>query len=313
MRIFGHEIAQITAGLEWLTANHFSPPENLKYASDKTLETMCKDIESNINLIKLLSQNAYMLVSIPKVEKTRFYAFTELLYKWGAMFRLAANRKNLIFEIQQTNSNDILRPQINADAKLLEQVVYNLVSNAIKYAYRGTKIHIDCKKTSSNPNSPHILTVTNYGPPIENEDRNKIYDLYYRSEKTQKQAQGLGVGVGLYIVKQIAEAHGGRLGHLCKKVSDVNVPLIYSYINRNFEGKDLDVVKKLESQLVTLKNKGIFDRISAFSYDKTTDSQYQNALQQLQTILKQFKVPKKELIGNILQPTYKVIFYVIIP
>ncbi|MBR4205353.1 MAG: HAMP domain-containing protein [Clostridia bacterium] len=96
-------------------------------------------------------------------------------------------------------------PEITADRGRIEQVVINILSNAIKYTPDGGKIDITlagrAKKTL-------ILTVRDNGIGIPKEDLSHLFERFYRVEKSRTQDAG-GTGLGLAIAKEIVEAHGG--------------------------------------------------------------------------------------------------------
>jgi two-component system sensor histidine kinase KdpD len=95
-------------------------------------------------------------------------------------------------------------PLVKADFILIEQVLINLLNNAMKYSSSGSKIFIDVKKGEKEIE----LIVSDNGPQIPVEDRERIFNKFYRSY-TQKETSG--TGLGLSICKGIIEAHGGSI------------------------------------------------------------------------------------------------------
>jgi len=95
-------------------------------------------------------------------------------------------------------------PIVLADETRMEQVVSNLVSNALKYALQG-KIKI----TGAVRPEQVIVCVSDEGPGIEAKDLPHIFDRFYRSTKAVKHTKG--AGLGLYLARAIVEAHGGRI------------------------------------------------------------------------------------------------------
>ena len=110
----------------------------------------------------------------------------------------------------QTNQHKIVTdfpdnfPIILADETRVEQVVINLVSNALKYAPKG-EIRIS---GSARPEQV-IVCVSDQGPGIEAQDMPHIFDRFYRSNQAVKHTKG--AGLGLYLARAIVEAHGGRI------------------------------------------------------------------------------------------------------
>jgi len=95
-------------------------------------------------------------------------------------------------------------PVILADETRIEQVIINLVSNALKYAPKG-----EIKITGLVRPEQVIICVSDQGPGIEAKDLPHIFDRFYRSTKAVKHTKG--AGLGLYLARAIVEAHGGRI------------------------------------------------------------------------------------------------------
>jgi len=96
-------------------------------------------------------------------------------------------------------------PLLCVDAVLLEQVFFNLIDNACKYAPAGTVVKVWALKTPE-----HVaIEVADQGPGIPQEDRDKVFDMFYRVGQTDTQAAG--TGLGLAICRGIVEAHGGSI------------------------------------------------------------------------------------------------------
>ena len=95
-------------------------------------------------------------------------------------------------------------PVILADETRIEQVILNLVSNALKYASNG-----EIKITGQARPEQVVICVSDEGPGIEARDLPHIFDRFYRSTKAVKNTKG--AGLGLYLARAIIEAHGGRI------------------------------------------------------------------------------------------------------
>lgn len=88
----------------------------------------------------------------------------------------------------------------------LQQLLLNLVDNAIKYTPPGSTISLGLYGDADWAR----LEVADSGPGIPADDLPHIFDRFYRSDKARSRAQG-GAGLGLAIVREVAEAHGGRV------------------------------------------------------------------------------------------------------
>jgi signal transduction histidine kinase len=126
----------------------------------------------------------------------------ELLVKF-----LESTRKRLPdtdFEIRYSHPEKV--PNIKADKNAILQVFYNLVDNALKFS--GSSRQIDISLYSRD--NEVLLSVKDYGIGISIKDQEKIFDRFYRGHEPQR--LGIrGSGIGLTIVKQIVEAHGGTI------------------------------------------------------------------------------------------------------
>ena len=94
-----------------------------------------------------------------------------------------------------------------ADADELAQVLDNLLSNAVRYTPAGGEVTVRVEPRLSEV----IVSVENTGDDIPAEDLPRIFERFYRVEKSRDRARG-GAGIGLAIVKQLVEGAGGRVG-----------------------------------------------------------------------------------------------------
>ncbi|WKJ91457.1 DUF4118 domain-containing protein [Methylomonas montana] len=95
-------------------------------------------------------------------------------------------------------------PLVWIDAVLLEQVLVNLIENAIKYTPSGSPIDIGAEKAEHGLR----LAVSDYGPGIPAGMEEKIFEKFYRATAETQQN---GVGLGLALCRAIVEAHGGTI------------------------------------------------------------------------------------------------------
>lgn len=97
-------------------------------------------------------------------------------------------------------------PQLLADPGRLEQVLTNLLSNAAKYGTPGTPIGITVERRGNQV----FVAVENEGKDIAPDELPKLFARYFRT-RDAKTGKASGLGLGLYIVKGLVEAHGGRI------------------------------------------------------------------------------------------------------
>jgi signal transduction histidine kinase len=91
------------------------------------------------------------------------------------------------------------------DRDRLEQVLNNLVSNAVKYSPDGGTITIRAHRN----NSKAIISVQDQGLGIPEEDQRQLFERFFRGTAERQDIQGLGLG--LYVTRRIVEAHGGQI------------------------------------------------------------------------------------------------------
>jgi signal transduction histidine kinase len=94
---------------------------------------------------------------------------------------------------------------VSCDPLRIEQVLTNLVSNAIKYSPRGGKVEVALEQ----PGSEAILNVVDQGVGIPPDDQARIFEPFRRSGGSRDLVPG--AGLGLFVARRIVEAHGGRI------------------------------------------------------------------------------------------------------
>lgn len=95
---------------------------------------------------------------------------------------------------------------VKVDAKLMVQVIINIVDNAIKYTPAGSKIIIDTKKR----NGRVVVSISDNGPGIPREVKPHVFDMFY-SGANQIADSRRSLGLGLSLCKTIIHAHGGEI------------------------------------------------------------------------------------------------------
>ena len=113
------------------------------------------------------------------------------------------------YEFIYDNKESII---INADKKRIEQVIYNLINNAVNYTGEDKKIYINIIKHKKKV----IVEIKDTGKGINESDIKYIWNKYYHNEKNHKR-NTFGTGLGLSIVKTILESHNYNYGVKSKK------------------------------------------------------------------------------------------------
>jgi hypothetical protein len=265
-RILGHEIGQITFGMDALRNQIFQSYSGLREVSEDKFNLQNEDLSGYLAQLHFLTDGARRIVSdFPTPQCEYFWAFKEILYRWQYTYRLETLKRKIQIKVESIIKADPYRPQVYGDKLLLEELLYNLVNNAIKYCYPGTNIYIDCKKEESSIFSPHIIYVTDYG--IEFDPNARHYERYRRGVNVK----GIeGFGIGLYLANKIAHAHGGKIRVLCTLVSKYNIPMLEIALKRcakkEFELPPADL-QSMERELARLRQSGELEKITATNID----------------------------------------------
>ena len=96
--------------------------------------------------------------------------------------------------------------RVNGDPTRLEQVVNNLLDNALKYTSRGGEIRVTTERAGSDA----VLRVCDTGEGISSELGARVFDLFVQEPQALDRSRG-GLGLGLALVKQLVELHGGSV------------------------------------------------------------------------------------------------------
>ena len=162
----------------------------------KTLNFVLSNIEKMdalINSLLQLSRTGRVAMNIQKIDMNELFA--KIL-------------QSLDFQIKETQCKIHIHPlpECYGDAALLDQLFANIISNALKYSdsERALEITVDAKKTYNNV----VYTINDTGKGIAQKYLDKIWDVFYRIDPRSSKT---GEGIGLSLVKRIAEKHKGKV------------------------------------------------------------------------------------------------------
>ena len=114
------------------------------------------------------------------------------------------NRQLKRFVLQRDRSDELLF--VKADARLIIQVIINLLDNAIKYAPEGSVIRIGAAAEGENV----VVRIADNGPGIPDDQKDLIFDLFYSSGNPTGDSRR-GLGIGLSLCQSVIKAHGGTI------------------------------------------------------------------------------------------------------
>lgn len=118
------------------------------------------------------------------------------------MFSAEASDKNISLSLEKRRGDFTLE----LDAQRTEQVIGNLIGNALRYTPEGSKVWLTLERT---PDSVRI-SVNDNGAGVPDDDLPFLFDRFWRKDKSRTRASG-GTGLGLAIAKQLVEAQGGTI------------------------------------------------------------------------------------------------------
>ena len=176
---------------------------NYQKMDDETrVQTFADIYDDSMWLINLVEN----LLAVTRIEggQVNLTRSVELMDEVAAEAMRHINRKSSEHKIQVHSSQEILLA--NIDAKLIVQVLINLVDNAIKYTPAGSEIEINMKKEGKWI----VVSVSDNGPGIPDEQKLRVFDMFYSgANKIADSRRSLGLGLSL--CKSIVTAHGGEI------------------------------------------------------------------------------------------------------
>lgn len=163
------------------------------------ISTMLKSNEDLLGLVNALLEVFKYDADKLKLQKTNFI-FNELVSQVYNELEPLAIKKELEFVFEDTAENLM----INADKTELRRVICNLCGNAINYTPQGGKVALIIKAEGNDL----IFSVADNGSGIPQED---VQNLFQRFSQGTSAKRSTGTGLGLYLSRQIIEAHGGKI------------------------------------------------------------------------------------------------------
>lgn len=170
-------------------------------------EDMYEDILEETNKMNELVKE---MLEISKLESPTFVLNKEA-FDLGSIFLKEKDKLKSIIQEKSLNIcfNDFDEAIAFGDEKRINQVVTNLLTNAIKYTPDGEKIDINIALNQDEDR--YVFSIENFGISLTTEEIEKIWDPFYRKEKSRNKKFG-GTGLGLSIVKRILEIHNSEFG-----------------------------------------------------------------------------------------------------
>lgn len=152
--------------------------------------------------------NDLLLLSRLDAKETRFHKqavdLKEMLEEVADRFSIPCEKKGIRIKLQVTGP----LPRVYVDRDQIDQVLDNLVSNAVKFTPEGGTITIRARRQRDGMAE---VSVSDTGIGIPKKDLGRIFERFYRVDKARSRQMG-GTGLGLSIAREIVLAHGGDIG-----------------------------------------------------------------------------------------------------
>jgi len=163
------------------------------------------DIQHQTKRLTDLTNDLVQLAKMEEGEKN----FSMIIFPVSDVIQDAVSDFRTLANSYGKNISDNIQPmlEMNGDAKSIEQLVFLLLDNALKYSAEGSNIFVSLTKQ----NKALVLTVSNKAASaINKNDLERIFDRFYRTDPSRNSETG-GHGIGLSMAKAITNAHGGKI------------------------------------------------------------------------------------------------------
>ena len=158
--------------------------------------------------VKRLSRLVTGMLNMNKIEAGELdlnpvqFDISEMLFRTLLSFEQLIDKKHIeIRGLENLEPNKVV-----ADTDMINQVVYNLIDNAVKFTPEGGYIEVSSKSDSEKI----IVKIRNSGKGIPSEEIDKIFERFYKIDKSRSY-DIKGAGLGLYLCKTIIDLHGGQI------------------------------------------------------------------------------------------------------
>jgi two-component system heavy metal sensor histidine kinase CusS len=170
---------------------------------DEYREILASNAEEFERLSKMVSDMLFLAkmengIDLPHREHIRLDDEVRALFDF---YEAVAGEKNIRLVTKG-------RAAMDGDRLMIRRAISNLLSNALRHADTGSLVEIDI---SSDPDTVQ-LEVINQGQVISADDMPRLFDRFYRADRSRGHPASEGAGLGLAITKAIVESHGGRIG-----------------------------------------------------------------------------------------------------
>ena len=194
-----HELKTPLAAIRLLTDSMLQT-ENM---DPETVRDFVTDIGSEAERLSRITEDLLRLTRLDSglLDKPETVEIAPVLEQVMRMMTLLAQEKGV--ELTYQTGEDC---RVSATRGEVHQVIYNLTDNAVKYSGEHGKVDVDLRRDGNQV----VLTVSDNGPGIPEEDLPRVFERFYRVDKARSRAAG-GTGLGLSIVQDTVTRRGGTV------------------------------------------------------------------------------------------------------
>jgi heavy metal sensor kinase len=170
-------------------------------------DSLRETIGSMLEEAQRLNDLAETLLNLARIESGHATLYSERV-SIGEVVAEVCERLEVLASEKRQNLEVRLAPglAVEADPVLFRQAVMNLVHNAIRYSHAGSTVRVSARSEKATA----IIDVTDEGPGIAEEHRERVFDRFYRIDKARSRQEG-GTGLGLALAKLTVELSGGTI------------------------------------------------------------------------------------------------------
>ncbi|HUJ13832.1 MAG TPA: ATP-binding protein [Thermoanaerobaculia bacterium] len=173
---------------------------------ERDLETSEEYLDIALDQIDRMSRLILELLDVSRIETGRLEIRRESI-DWSTFVRELVQRHHTAVSDRRFHLNiPDIHPAVTGDRDRLEQVLGNLLENAVKYSPDGSEIFVNVEVRDGNV----ITSVCDRGIGIPPDEISQVFERFHRGRQVSSTNYG-GLGLGLYITRQIVERHGGTI------------------------------------------------------------------------------------------------------
>lgn len=235
--IYRHEIAHHVQGLSRINNQYFDNYDKYYSRNLIDLKNAYSNFTSILERMLYISKNTRFLYDNPNINITEIQIIKDIFRKFINIYAKELRMQFKKIELPDYHNDANVLRKIETDENLIDLIVNNIISNAVKYSHWGTKIYIDIRKN----NNRKVLSIKNYGIQIYEKGFSKkdVYKLYMRNINA-KRIDPNGAGIGMHVCAQLTKLLGYKMDFIEHSISsEYHVPFLNEYMQEYIRQENL--------------------------------------------------------------------------